>query len=92
MRNLKDLCRTRSSHWKCSTKNVFLKFFVKFTGKHLCWSHFFNEVACLGSITLLRKRLQHRCFPVNFTKSSKQLFYRTLSGDCFYKALTSKPI
>ena len=28
----------------------------------------FNKVACLISTTLLRKRLWHRCFPVNFMK------------------------
>ena len=33
---------------------------VKFTGKHLCCS--------LRSATLLKKILQHRCFPVNFSK------------------------
>ena len=46
-------------------KNVFLKF-AKFTGKHLCQSLFFNKVAGLRPATLLKKRLWHRCFPVNF--------------------------
>ena len=32
---------------KCSVKKVFLKNFTKFTGKHLCWSLFFNKVAGL---------------------------------------------
>ena len=34
-----------------------------FTGKHFCWSHFFINVA-----GLIRKRLQHWCFPVNIAK------------------------
>ena len=38
----------------------------KFTGKHLCQSLFFNKVA--GVRHLLKKRLWHWCFPVNFVK------------------------
>ena len=55
-----------------------LKNFTKFTGKHLCWSLFFNIVAGLRPTILLKKRLQHRCFPVNFVKFSRTpFFYRT---------------
>ena len=39
--------------------------FAKFTGKHLCQSLFFNKVR---PATLLKKRLWHRCFLVNFAK------------------------
>ena len=59
----------------------FLRNFAKFTGKHLCQSLFFNKVAgltpgtgdsgtggFLKPATLLKKRLWHRCFPVNFAK------------------------
>ena len=42
--------------------------FVKYTGKHLCQSLFFNKVADLSPANLLKKRLWHRCFPVNFAK------------------------
>ena len=42
------------------------KNFTKFTGKHLCQSLFFNKVAGLKPATLLKKRLWHKCFPVNF--------------------------
>ena len=45
-----------------------LENFAKFTGKHLCQSLFFNKVAGLRPATLLKKRLWHRCFPVNFAK------------------------
>ena len=71
--------------WK-SLKEVFckkdvLRNFAKFTGKHLCQSLSFNKVACLRSATLLKKRLWHRFFPVNFAefcKISKNTFsYRT---------------
>ena len=42
--------------------------FVKFTGKLLCQSLFFNIVADLRPATLLKKKLWHRHFPVNFAK------------------------
>ena len=35
-------------------KKAILKYFVIFTGKHLCWSLFL--------IMFIKKRLQHRCF------------------------------
>ena len=40
----------RSSHRRCSVKKVVLKNFANFTGKHLCWSIFFNKVAGLTPI------------------------------------------
>ena len=49
-------------------KKSVLKNFAKFTEKHLCQSLFFNKVAGLRPATLLKKRLWHRCFSVNFAK------------------------
>ena len=49
-------------------KKGFLENLAKFTGKHLCQCLFFNKVAGLIPATLLKKRLWHRCFPVNFAK------------------------
>ena len=46
---------------KCALRNV-----AKFTGKHLCQSLF--------RATLLRRRLWHRCFSVNFAKFLRTLF------------------
>ena len=37
----------------------------------------FNKVAGLRSATLLKKRLWHSCFPVNFAEFKERLFYRT---------------
>ena len=48
-----------------------LENFAKFTGKHLCQSLFFNKVAGLRLAILLKKRLWHRCLPLNFCKVSK---------------------
>ena len=61
LHNLRDCCTFES--------------FVKFTTKHLCWSVFFDKVAGLKSLTLLEKRLQHRCFPVNFAKFLRTPFF-----------------
>ena len=49
-------------------KKGVLRNFIKYTGKHLCKSLFFNEVSGLRPATLLKTRLLHRCFPVNFVK------------------------
>ena len=62
----------RSSRPDVFCKKGVLKNFAKFTGKNLCQSLFFNKVADLRPTTLLKKRLWHRCFPVNFAK-----FFRT---------------
>ena len=49
----------RSSRRRCSVTKGVLRNFAKFTGKHLCPQ---------GPATLLKKRLWHRSFPVNFAK------------------------
>ena len=58
----------RSSRPEVFFKKGVLKNFGKFTGKHLCQSLFFNKVAEVRPETLLKKRLWHRCFPLNFVK------------------------
>ena len=63
------------SKYKSSRPEVFcrkgaLRNFEKFTAKHLCQSLFFNKVA-----GLLKKRLSHRCFPVNFAKFLRTPFF-----------------
>ena len=52
---------------RCSVKKVLLEIFAKFTGKHLS-QIFFHKFAGLGPATLLKKRLWHSCFAVNFVK------------------------
>ena len=44
-----------------------LKNLAIFTGKHLCWRFFL--------INFIKKRLQHRCFPVNIAKCLSTAFY-----------------
>ena len=50
--------------------------FAKSTGKHLCQSLFFNEETCNS----IKKRLWHRCFPVNFAKFLRTIFLQNTSG------------
>ena len=69
----------RSSHQKCSMKEGILRNFTKFTGKHLCQSLFLNKVAGLTPATLLKKRLWHRYFPVNFVKFLRTTFLQNTS-------------
>ena len=59
--------------------------FTKSTGKHVCQSLFFNEVAGLRPATLLKKRLWRRCFLVNFAKFVRTLFLQNTSGGCFWR-------
>ena len=54
--------------------------FTKFTGENLCQSLLFNKVAALRSATLLKKRLWHKCFPLNFARF---LWTSNISGGCF---------
>ena len=61
----------RSSHQRSSIKKAVLKNSAIFTGKHLCWSHYF-----------IKKRLQNNYFPVNIAK-----FLRTSANGCFLNSL-----
>ena len=70
----------RSSHPEVFCKKGVLRNFAKLIGKYLCQSFFFNKVAGLGPATLLKKRLWHRCFPVNFAKFLRTPFLTEYSG------------
>ena len=65
----------RSSRPEVFCKKGILRNFSKFTGKHLCQSLLFNNVAGLRPATLFKKRLWHRCFPVNFAKFLRTPFF-----------------
>ena len=75
-----DGSMVRNSHRRCSIKKGVLKNLTKFTEKYLCWSLYFNKVVGLTPATLLKKRLQHRCFPVNFANFLRTLFLQNNSG------------
>ena len=61
-------------------KKDVLKYFAKSIGKHLCQGLFFNKVAALRSATLLKKRLWHRCFSVNFAEFFSLAFLQNTYG------------
>ena len=65
---LRQPVSNRSSHRRCFVKNVALKNFANFTGRHLCWSLFLIKLQAFRPATLIKKRIEHRCFPVKFTK------------------------
>ena len=71
----------------CSVRKVVLKNLAKLIGKRLYQSLFFNKVAGHRPATLLKKRLWHRCFPVNFAKFLRTPFcsvkIQNNSGGCF---------
>ena len=91
-----------SYHFRSSCPEVFygkgvLTKFANFTGKHLCQSLFFNNVAALRPATLLKDRLCHRCFPVNFSKfltlvqDKRLFFFQILSANLSVFAFRSIP-
>ena len=73
----------RSSHQSCSVRKVFLRNFAQFRGKHLRQVLFYNKIAGREPATLRKKRLWHRCFPVNFAKFLRTPFSQNTSGRLF---------
>ena len=74
--NLQINSSFRSSPSQMFLKIGVLKNFGNFTAKHLCWSLFLILFfSGLTPATLLKKRLQHRCFPVKFLKILKTPFF-----------------
>ena len=54
---------------RCDLKN-----FPNITEKLLCWSLSFNKDAGWRPVSLLKKKLKHNCFLVNFEKHFKNYF------------------
>ena len=53
---------------RCSVKQVFLEIFQKSQENICSWVSFLIKLQGLRPATLLKKRLWHSCFPVNFAK------------------------
>ena len=70
----------RSSRSEVFCKNGALRNFTKFTWKRLCQSLSFER---LKPATLLKKKLWHRYFSVNFAKLLRTLFFQSTSLGCF---------
>ena len=67
----------RSNHRRCCVRKGVVRNFAKFSGKFLCQIIFLIklQVSGLRPATLLKKRLWHRCFPVNFVKNFINTFF-----------------
>ena len=85
------VCLLRNQGWYFSSscpevfnKKGFLKNFSKLKEKHLRLSLFFNKVVVLMPTMLLKNRLLHRCFQVNFVRFLKTDFLWNTSGGCFW--------
>ena len=78
---------SRSNHWQIFLKIGVLKNFAIFTWKHLCWSLYLITLEAWWPATLLKKRLQHRCFLVNTAKFLRAAFLQNTSGGCFCSKL-----
>ena len=77
-----DFCSYKSSHPRCSIKKGVLKNLTKFTGKHLSQSLFLIKLQAL-----LKNRLWHKCFPVNFVKFSRTPFLQNKSVRLLFDSL-----
>ena len=95
-----DLKRQRSSHQRCSVQKGVLRNSTKFTGKQLYQNLFFHKVTGLRPATLLKKRprlatllkkrLWHRCFLVNFVKFVITLFLQNTPGRFIFTSCNRK--
>ena len=65
----------RSSHWRCSVRKGVLRNFAKFTENTCARVSFLIKLRA----ALLKKRLWHRCFPVNFAKFLRTPFSQNTS-------------
>ena len=62
--SLENVSSIDNDYLEAATRGV-LKDFVRFTGKHLCWSLFLIKLQACKSI---EKRLKHWCFPLHVSK------------------------
>ena len=74
-KTINGLAIFRSSHQRCFMKDGVLKNFAKFTEKPLYQSLLFNKAADLRPATLVKKRLWHRCFLMDFAKFLRTSFF-----------------
>ena len=73
------ISRVKSSDQKCSVQKSVLKKFYKFNRKTSVLGNT-RKTPGLRNATLLKRRLQHRCFPVKFKKFLRTPFLKNTSG------------
>ena len=75
----------RSSHCSHSIKKAILKDFVRFTGKHLCWSLFFNKLAGLSPVTLLKRNSNTDVFFANIEKFGRSPILKNICEQLHFR-------
>ena len=65
--NICEVINTQKQSFRCSSKQVFFRI-SQISQENTCVGVFFSNVAGLKACTFVKKRLQHRCFPVKFAK------------------------
>ena len=77
----------RSSRPEVVCKKDVLKRFSKIIEKCQCQGLFLNKNSDIKDCNFNKKRLWHRCFPVNFAKFLRTPFLLNTSGGCFLHIL-----
>ena len=72
----------RSSHWSCSVKKRCSWKFCKLHRNTLVLKFLFHRVADLQAYNFIKKRLQHKYFPVDFTKFLRKINLKS-ANNCF---------
>ena len=75
IREMTNICFRRWCTVEEFRKKVFLEISQNSQGSTCARLSFFNKVAILRPATLLKKRVWHRCFPVNFVKYLRTPFF-----------------
>ena len=65
-----------------------LKSFANFTGKQLSWNLFLIKFVGLRACNFIKKRLQHRSFPVKFAKFLRTSIWGASVNSCFWPNIT----
>ena len=71
-------------------EKVVLKKFAIFTGKHL-FESLSNKVPGLQACNFIKKRLQHRCFPVNIAKRLRTSILKNICERLFLVCYRRNP-
>ena len=88
----------RSSHRRCSIKKLFLKI-SQYPQETPVLESLFKKVAGLQACNFIKKRSQHRCFPMNIAKLlrltilksiGKRLLFNCFNGSLFHGPKGSK--
>ena len=73
---------TRTSRPLMFFEIVILKV-CNFHRKTLVLEFLFSKVASPGAYKFIKKRLQHRCFPVNIVNFFRKFYLKNTTGGCF---------